>query len=443
MASSVIHLAITNELTKRRTFKDPARLRLGSVLPDAGTSGKSHLKKKVWGCNKNTYDFERFRELFGERMRADDLYLGYYLHLVQDLVYRHFVYDKYHWNPNIEGNVQLLHRDYEIGNTYVIRKYQLVNDLVIPADFRAEPLTQVCEPDPVSFMHTMDSYFKDVVDGEIFFFTKEMADEYIGEALEVCLQELEELDKEETGIPLDGYEHAWDKTPRSILESTLNTRELGTYRVDATGTYTLKNRILRSDCPLQISEKDTAVLQKKEITTIIDLREEEAVLKKPHALAKKEGFTYVNCPVTEGSGIPESVEAVPGSYLAIARSEGVLQAFHTIAQAPAGVMINCSAGKDRTGVVSALLLSLCGVRRSDVVYDYMRTGVYNEERFKKIHEMLPEVDMNIVIPHETYMETFLDLLLENYGSVEGYFTAIGIDGELQRKLREKLCGADA
>ncbi|SFP84429.1 hypothetical protein SAMN04487928_109119 [Butyrivibrio proteoclasticus] len=39
-------------------------------------------------------------------MRQDDLYLGYYLHLVQDMCYRHFVYDKYHWNPMIPGNVE-------------------------------------------------------------------------------------------------------------------------------------------------------------------------------------------------------------------------------------------------------------------------------------------------------------------------------------------------
>ena len=62
-------------------------------------------------------------------MREDDFYLGYYLHLVQDVLYRRFVYDKYHWNPMIPGNVERLHRDYAIVNGYIIKKYNLVNDL--------------------------------------------------------------------------------------------------------------------------------------------------------------------------------------------------------------------------------------------------------------------------------------------------------------------------
>lgn len=52
-------------------------------------------------------------------MKTDDLYLGYYLHLVQDICYRHFVYDKYKWNPMIPGNVEKLHKDYSIINIYV------------------------------------------------------------------------------------------------------------------------------------------------------------------------------------------------------------------------------------------------------------------------------------------------------------------------------------
>ncbi|MCR5033186.1 MAG: tyrosine-protein phosphatase [Lachnospiraceae bacterium] len=436
MASSIIHLAITGELIKRRTFREPGRLRLGCVLPDAGSSGKSHLKVKLWGNNKHSYDFDRFRELFGEKMKEDDLYLGYYLHLVQDLVYRHFVYDRYHWNPNIEGNVQLLHRDYEITNSYVIEQYGLVNDLSIPDDFRSEPLTQICEPDPVSFMHTMDSYFRDIVDGEIFFFTKEMADEYIEEAVEVCMNELKALD--ENRPLLDGYEHAWDRQPKSLLETTRNTRELGGYRVEGKSVYTQKNRILRSDAPLHPSVKDVEYLKKKEITTIIDLRCAEDLARAPHGLALAEGFSYHNCPIVEGSGIPESVAAVPASYLAIAESTGAAQAFHTIASSTTGILINCSAGKDRTGVVSALLLWLCGVRRSDIVYDYMRTKEYNRERFALIHERYPDIDMNIVIPRESYMEDFMQLLEEKYGTVEQYFATAGISETEQQKIREKL-----
>ena len=85
MASSIIHLAVTKELTKRYKFKDENRLKFGAILPDAGRGKDSHVKKAVWGLNKRVYDFERFRAEYGELMKSDDLYLGYYLHLVQDI----------------------------------------------------------------------------------------------------------------------------------------------------------------------------------------------------------------------------------------------------------------------------------------------------------------------------------------------------------------------
>ena len=44
MASSIIHLAITNELTKNYEFKDIARLKFGACLPDAGKGKASHKK---------------------------------------------------------------------------------------------------------------------------------------------------------------------------------------------------------------------------------------------------------------------------------------------------------------------------------------------------------------------------------------------------------------
>lgn len=103
MASSIIHYAITNEIIKRQVFSNPCRLLLGVVLPDYGYQGNSHLKIPVAGGHKRTYDFEGFREMFGELMQTDELYLGYYLHLVQDILFRHFLFDRYHWDPTVPG----------------------------------------------------------------------------------------------------------------------------------------------------------------------------------------------------------------------------------------------------------------------------------------------------------------------------------------------------
>lgn len=66
MASSIVHYAITCELIKKRHFNNPSRLKLGSVLADAGYNGNSHMKISVAGGHKKTYDFEGYRKMYGE-----------------------------------------------------------------------------------------------------------------------------------------------------------------------------------------------------------------------------------------------------------------------------------------------------------------------------------------------------------------------------------------
>ena len=182
------------------------------MLPDAGEKNLGHLKIKIPETNKRTYtyDFDRFREKFQNLLKTDDLYLGYYLHLIQDICYRHFVYDRYHWNPTVPGNVEKLHRDYAITNHYVVVKYHLKNDIVIPDDFDMEPINELCSFDTKWLTESLDTYFRTVTDGDIFFFTKEMTDEFIFEAVELCNKELQAL---KTGIGmLNGFENGWSRT---------------------------------------------------------------------------------------------------------------------------------------------------------------------------------------------------------------------------------------
>ncbi|MCR4642377.1 MAG: hypothetical protein K5697_10155 [Lachnospiraceae bacterium] len=213
MASSIIHLAITNELTKQLTFSDVARLKFGAVVVDAGVGGNqysnTHLKINVQDGKKRTYDLDRYRELFGDRMLTDDLYMGYYLHLVQDSLYRHYVYDRYHWNPRIPGNVERLHKDYEMINQYVINKYGLKNDLIVPDSFEDEALNRISAFDTERLMRDMASYFSTVDEEPIFFFTKEMSDEFIEEAVGFCVEEVKKIRNGERGIDMLMY--AWKR----------------------------------------------------------------------------------------------------------------------------------------------------------------------------------------------------------------------------------------
>ncbi len=434
MASSIIHLAVTGELIKQRQFTDVNRLRFGAVLPDAG-HGSSHMKIYVAGGHRKTYDLEGFRSIYGGLMKKDDLYLGYYLHLIQDLVYRHFVYDKHHWDPHTPGNVEKLHRDYTIGNTYVINKYGLSNDLAVPTDFDAEPINRICVFDTDGLMQRMAEYFIHVPDDDIFFFTKEMADEYIAEAVDCCIRELDALDSEGG---TDSYTAAWENAHRSLLESTLNTRDLGMYRIAGTKRYTAANVIYRSDRCDTLSAHDKELLLSRGITTVIDLRSTQEAEQQPSAFAAYDDFNSFHFPITEGMEPPASLDEVPLSYMSIAAADCMKDVFGCIADAPGGVLFHCTAGKDRTGVVSAVLLSLAGVSDEDIIYDYALSREFNKVRLEAFLQKHPETDREIVLANERSMEKFLELFRKKYGTAERYLSHTGLTAERIRSLGAKL-----
>lgn len=225
---------------------------------------------------------------------------------------------------------------------------------------------------------------------------------------------------------------------KSLLETTQNTRDLGGY-LRINGEKTRPFRFLRSDKPAHPSQADFQFLLSHGITTVIDLREESAVNRLENPFANHPGFVWHHCPIQEGSGIPESVEAVPGSYLQIAESPGAAEAFRVMASAPGGVLFHCSAGKDRTGTLAAILLTLAQVPEETVVSDYLITGECIRERLDLVHQRFPELDMDIVTPLPGHIRGFLDLWKSKYKTAENYLHTIGLtDGQMDN-LRRKLC----
>lgn len=109
------------------------------------------------------------------------------------MFYRNFVYDRYHWNPLLPGNVQRLHDDYAQINQYVIQKYTLSDTITIPDAFDAEPLNELGIFNIQQFLTDMKTDFQINPTGTIFFFTREMADEFITYTSKKCIQEIDSL----------------------------------------------------------------------------------------------------------------------------------------------------------------------------------------------------------------------------------------------------------
>lgn len=209
MASSIIHLAITEMVAKEWNIKDLCRLRLGAVLPDGTVHGSGHFKIRICNETRSTYDLEGFRERFGEKMKEDDLYLGYYLHLIQDIFYRYYVYSEHDWNPLLPGNVERLYRDYGITNGFVAEKYGLNPHMLRQLDLSGEPLLSIAKYGVEELVERVKGQFVPVEDTGIFFFTREMAEEFIERAIVFCLNELRDLADGKPG--LSSTEWSWER----------------------------------------------------------------------------------------------------------------------------------------------------------------------------------------------------------------------------------------
>lgn len=209
MASRIIHLAIANEVMKAHPLPEPERFLFGSILPDACADKEAHYKKFLPDGVRKTHDLTGFRRLYGDRLQADTLYLGYYLHLLQDVLYRYEMFEVVGFDPNPPENIPRLHQDFTLTNRYVIDRYGLTNTVRIPKGLEAEPLWRAWPFTPEPFLSELAQDFAAAPEGQTVFFTEAQADTIIHRSVALCLRELEAL-KHGTGF-FDEVRFAWKR----------------------------------------------------------------------------------------------------------------------------------------------------------------------------------------------------------------------------------------
>ena len=185
----------------------------------------------------------------------------------------------------------------------------------------------------------------------------------------------------------------------TLLQSTLNTRALPTGNL----------HYIRSDYPGKLTDQEVKWLLQNDITTVVDLREEKEYIAKPCRLEDEEGFVYYHLPVTGGEDTPETPDAVAGTYLAML-DEKMDKIIHTIMNADSNVLYFCSAGKDRTGVVSAIILKNLGISDQKIIDDYMETKDNLMGFLTSYVAAHPEVNLNTIVPNEKNIKRVLEIL---------------------------------
>ncbi|MDO1583135.1 tyrosine-protein phosphatase [Rhizobium oryzicola] len=238
------------------------------------------------------------------------------------------------------------------------------------------------------------------------------------------------------------------------LEGAHNVRDLGGYPI-AAGGCTRWRSLLRGDALHALTPGDIAVLTGLGLAAVIDLRNPAEVALEPNPFAEHDQVGYLTIPLFSALSPVEMMAQGRATFDMGERychaldhcQEAIALVLSTIAQMPAGaVLFHCSAGKDRTGLIAALLLGNAGVPPSTIIEDYALTGLVAEHLISKLRARALARGMDsrlidIVLASEpTSMQHALNHLTNHYGNVVNYLRHIGLKSSELKALDERVAG---
>lgn len=243
---------------------------------------------------------------------------------------------------------------------------------------------------------------------------------------------------------------------RLNLEGTFNTRDLGGYETEK--GYTSWKKLLRSDCCSSLTNEDISRLKNEyNLSKVIDLRSFHEINTLKNKLSEVEGIEYYHISLMDDVDPTQNIDMsilnnkfLTNSYLEMldTKQEELFLILSLILDTDENesILFNCTAGQDRTGVVSMMLLGLLGVSRQDIASNYMQSTnnlKYNhimQERLKLLFGDIEPDDSKepVIWSHPNNIETAYDHIIENYGSFIGYFEHIGCDLKSINTLKAKF-----
>lgn len=241
------------------------------------------------------------------------------------------------------------------------------------------------------------------------------------------------------------------------FEACFNFRDLGGYRT-ADGRQIGARQIYRSDTLHRLTDADADTFRSLGIRTVVDLRSRTEVDDHGRIEIADADFVWHNVPMSAELKLaprgpdqppPDFANLSPGeSYLLMteryAESLGTVFSILTGRDALPAVF-HCTSGKDRTGIVAALLLELLGVPDHTIISDYVLTEEANERSMLWIeaHEpdfaaYLNEIPYERRAPSPEKIAGFLERFRAQFGSAEEFLANIGVAPARLDDLRERL-----
>jgi protein-tyrosine phosphatase len=237
---------------------------------------------------------------------------------------------------------------------------------------------------------------------------------------------------------------------RIELEGCHNFRDLGGY--PARGGRSLRWRqLFRADGLHHLTVRDVGLLRQKiGLGEVVDLRSSAEIELDGRGLLAREPIRIHHLPLFDGR-VARSERPPPDSslgqlYLRLFEraGEAFARVLRALAEARSPAVFHCSAGKDRTGMVSALVLALLGVEDEIIVADYAATADHLDAIVARLAASRGYEGVFASLPAHTLhaeprtMIELLDGLRERWGGARGYAREIGLGDACVERLSSRL-----
>lgn len=250
------------------------------------------------------------------------------------------------------------------------------------------------------------------------------------------------------------------------LRGAPNFRDFGGYHT-RDGRYVPQRKLFRSDMLAGLTPEDFGQVAGLGIRLVCDLRgalerEREPT---PWPAGQSPEVLHMDVNADLRSGESCILDMLRESTTQAAAEAAMLQTYREIAHAlqphlaalfkrlaegdGAPLIIHCTAGKDRTGVLAAVIQMALGAPREHVLADYLLTARYRDPARLELtiadlllvllgREPSRAVVSALAAVRESYLETALEVIELENGSLEGYLAAGGVDAATLREVRERL-----
>ncbi len=264
-------------------------------------------------------------------------------------------------------------------------------------------------------------------------------------------------------VPSDGGESVIVAERQLPLSCCDNFRDLGGYRT-ADGRTLKWNRLYRANDLSKLTPDDLAYLGQLDVKLVCDFRSNREREASPDP--EIDAADQLNFPVDQLGVDPKEIQRKirTGGLVGLSIEQTMIDAYRAFVtdfpeqwtamferlEQPENfpTVVHCTAGKDRTGFASALVLLAIGVPVETVFEDYLLTNYYQQNFMRFVLRWVPLYSffrtkrddlLPLLLAKRKYLQASIDAMVEEYGSIDGYLEgALGLTAERRAQLAEQL-----